>query len=681
LILQELLAQVSDVNHWNYGNYLTTEQIGALVAPPDERLSRVHGWLSSAGISPAQAELSLHKDFLTLTLSVKQAETLLKTEYHDYKHKSGKTLSRTSHYHVPKTLEEDIDFIGGTIRFPPSKDHGIESILQRTIGKKGDALPEGNNPLLAYILVGDKEVTINFAPRCSDGSLPTQHLGCPQGSSVTGVELDWEDLSRTFLLISGPNTPRGYHHCGLASSYHGTIHTAQLDLIQTYGLPSTTMFCSLRVSGHLENFRTILGATIKTVFPGGPSTPLELPAITPAPWVTPRRLQELYRIPTQLKNRQPSNAQSVTEFLGQYYAKKDLQIFMEHMGLPNYEVTKLLGPNVESQPGLEASLDIQYMLGISNNISTWFWSLGPLHEGQEPFLQWLIDISNTPTVPFVHSTSYADEEQSLTLDYMKRINTELIKTGVRGLTLLFSSGDDGVGGYTLRTNTSICEQRGFAPEFPSSSPYVTAVGGTQFSNRYLPVCAHSIGSLDYTCDGVGEIVSSSATGSRITSGGGFSINFEQPSFQKEAVTSYLNWMNTHGLAPPQWQWNLRGRGFPDISGMAHNYLTVIGEDVVPVDGTSASTPVTAAMLTLINDKLIELGKPRLGFFTPRLYNLGLYHPEVYTDVVVGENSCSAMRGICCKAGFHASPGWDPATGFGTPVFDILYEVITGVPPH
>lgn len=263
---------------------------------------------------------------------------------------------------------------------------------------------------------------------------------------------------------------------------------------------------------------------------------------------------------------------------------------------------------------------------------------------------------------------------------MNRVNTELIKAGVRGLTLLFSAGDDGVGGYTMRTNHTICTKRGFAPEFPPASPYVTAVGGTQFSNKYLPICTKPIADLEYPCEGVGEVVSSTSTGAIITSGGGFSINFGRQSYQSKAVNTYLEYMDSLGLAPPQWQWNRNGRGFPDVSGMAHNYIVIIGDQIIPVDGTSASTPVTAAMFALINDRLIALGKPVLGFVNPLLYQLGQEHPEVYTDIVVGDNACSAEHGVCCPAGFHATPGWDAASGLGSLVFDIFYQTVTGTKP-
>ena len=58
------------------------------------------------------------------------------------------------------------------------------------------------------------------------------------------------------------------------------------------------------------------------------------------------------------------------------------------------------------------------------------------HEQQEPFLQWLIDLSDTEDAPLVNSASYSDKERTVDPDYMTRINTEFMKAGVRGLTLV-----------------------------------------------------------------------------------------------------------------------------------------------------------------------------------------------------------------------------------------------------
>ena len=47
------------------------------------------------------------------------------------------------------------------------------------------------------------------------------------------------------------------------------------------------------------------------------------------------------------------------------------------------------------------------------------------------------------------------------------------------VTLLSASGDDGVAGYMARGDPIWC---GYYPQFPATSPYVVAVGGSMVRN-------------------------------------------------------------------------------------------------------------------------------------------------------------------------------------------------------
>jgi tripeptidyl-peptidase I len=76
------------------------------------------------------------------------------------------------------------------------------------------------------------------------------------------------------------------------------------------------------------------------------------------------------------------------------------------------------------------------------------------------------------------------------------------------------------------------------------------------------------------------------------------------------------------------------------------------------DGTSASTPTVASIISLVNDALIVEGRPPLGFLNPWIYSKGL---EAFNDVTIG----SAPG--CNTTGFPAVKGWDAVSGFGTPV--------------
>ena len=77
-------------------------------------------------------------------------------------------------------------------------------------------------------------------------------------------------------------------------------------------------------------------------------------------------------------------------------------------------------------------------------------------------------------VPKLFSTSYGEDESSWSLPAATRLNTEFMKAGARGISLLFASGDSGAGG----TSPKGCPGKQFVPKWPAGSPYVTAVGGT-----------------------------------------------------------------------------------------------------------------------------------------------------------------------------------------------------------
>lgn len=351
---------------------------------------------------------------------------------------------------------------------------------------------------------------------------------------------------------------------------------------------------------------------------------------------TPTSLRELYGVNTtgsyNIKARQ-----AVTAFLEETYQESDLQSFYKTYfpslyGTPLYRV---IGPN--PGPGTtEASLDVDYMSPMGAGVPTEFWSFAgraPDNAENEPFLDWLYYLGNTTDAPFVFSTSYGESEDSVSLDYANRINQEFAEGGLRGISFLFSSGDDGVGGAKVK-----CTQ--FVPEFPTGSPYVTSVGGTTQ---------------------IGPEVTASL------SGGGFSNRWPQQSWQVNAVKSFLN---TGFQLPAATYYNTSGRAYPDVSGQATNYVVVAGgKTYASVAGTSCSSPTVGGVIGLLNNFRIAAGKTPLGFLNPFIYENG----NLFTDVTSGNNPG------CGTNGFYATTGWDTATGFGTPNFKKLLVAALNLP--
>jgi tripeptidyl-peptidase-1 len=388
----------------------------------------------------------------------------------------------------------------------------------------------------------------------------------------------------------------------------------------------------------------------------------------------------------------PSIVQSAGEFPGNWHQEtSDLATFGQNVQGTALNLSKVAG---FADPGGDVSgettLDIQYIAGVGSRNTNWLWnSENWIYE----MTQMLQNKSAAHELPSVMSMSYGWSEKQQcggvtnadcrgigvdNAEYVNRTNFELQKVGLLGITMLASSGDSGCHG---RTDKVCLFNPDMHPDFPAGSPFITAVGGTNLdrnspidvSGATSPVCMTG-GQFAGRCAMNGtEIVSSTGTGSRITSGGGFSNLTPRPAYQAAAVEAYLKKINLKSSI-----FNAAGRGYPDIAALAHNYYIEINGDYGSEDGTSASSPVVGGLVGLLNAHRALKGRPAVGFINPLLYQI---HNETagaaFNDITSGSNRCT--EGGCeCKTGFDATPGWDASTGLGTPNYGRLVEAMDAI---
>lgn len=169
----------------------------------------------------------------------------------------------------------------------------------------------------------------------------------------------------------------------------------------------------------------------------------------------------------------------------------------------------------------------------------------------------------------------------------------------------------------------------------------------------------------------------SSSHSHITTGGGFSGYFERPEYQKLAINKYFDSLDDQ----PILGYNRYGRGYPDISLLATNYIVVVNDNLFSIDGTSASAPVFAGMLSLINQERRKNKLSSLGWIHPILYQLESLH--YFDDITEGSNHCTAQYPsyplICCLEGFKATRGWDPVSGLGSIKYKKLSRAFSQLP--
>ncbi|TVY20308.1 Tripeptidyl-peptidase SED2 [Lachnellula arida] len=360
-----------------------------------------------------------------------------------------------------------------------------------------------------------------------------------------------------------------------------------------------------------------------------------------------------------------NNRIGIVNYLDQINNQSDIEIFLgkyrsDAVGAASQINTVLIANGSNQQTpitqeqiaqsgtiGLEGNLNAETVIGLAYPIPVTTYNIGgrapfqnskfTTHNQNEPYLEWLQYVLAQPDLPQVITTSYADEEQTVPYWYARRACQGFAQLGARGVSVLFASGDEGVGADGMCFSNDNSSKPMFLPTFPASCPYVTTVGATRGLSQ--------------------EIVAFDARTDFIA-GGGFSNYFPRPAYQKEATDGYVAGLGDmhDGL------YNKNGRGYPDISVRGYHYITVYNGTSHIIDGTSASSPAAAAFFSLINDALVAEGKPVLGWLNPWLYSGGL---KGLTDVSAGSNPG------CNTAGFPAKEGWDAATGLGTPWFPML----------
>lgn len=337
-----------------------------------------------------------------------------------------------------------------------------------------------------------------------------------------------------------------------------------------------------------------------------------------------------------MKGGAAGNKQGVASFVGQRFSTSDLQTFWKEYDITPSNVSE--NPNNTAQGhGDEADLDTQYITAMGEGISTQVWyTKGSSIVFPDDLLNWITDVATASNVPWLFSVSYGDDEQSVGIEYGTRINTELVKSGTRGISILFASGDSGCAG--------VCRDGNESPDYPASSPYVTSVGSTYGGNP-------GASPTDETAVAF--------------SGGGFSNYFGQPSWQSDAVTKYLSEAN--GDLPDSDKFNTSGRGYPDVSAQGVDFVIVDDGRNVGVSGTSCSSPTVGGIIGLLNDLRVAKGQATLGYLNPTLYQLMATTPDAFNDVTKGENTGCGPQG----KGFPAEEGWDPVSGWGTPNYEKL----------
>jgi kumamolisin len=353
------------------------------------------------------------------------------------------------------------------------------------------------------------------------------------------------------------------------------------------------------------------------------------------PWFIPTELATIYNFPSADAHNQ---CIGLLEF-GGGVDQSDLAAYFQQIGVPAPNVQIIPVDGVSTDPASDPASTGEVMLDIEvagaliggAKIAVYFSTFD--EKGLIDCLSAVInDSTNDPSVV---SISWGwDENQPFNNTVLwspaaiDHINHSFLAMAQLGITACVSTGDDGAEAQVQDGHAHV--------NFPATSPYVLAVGGTTLHAR-----KSTKGETAIT-----EVVWNDGPGSG--TGGGISDITPVPSWQEGKVPRSIN------------PGNFAGRAIPDVAANADpntGYFVMSGGQTGIVGGTSASAPLWGSLITRINALL----DTRVGNFNALLY--GTIGPAgVLRDITSGNNDTDGLL----DGQFQAGQGWDACTGWGTP---------------
>jgi len=372
----------------------------------------------------------------------------------------------------------------------------------------------------------------------------------------------------------------------------------------------------------------------------------------------------------------------------------DIEKFQSAAGLPIKDPTLTLVPNTGTSAIItgdqaESDLDLEYSGGIAKGATIYFVYTGNSTNNNGVFdsISYAVDTQLAPVI----SVSYGLCETELSPSSYSSLNSTLAQAAAQGQTVVVSSGDDGSTSCNDATTLTTTQRQALAVSFPASSQYVTALGGTEFTDAAVAPTNTTYWQAASGSDVISSALSympevvwndDSATNGLSAGGGGVSSLSPRPTWQT-GVTGIPS--GNFRLVPdislsssPQnagylycssdTSVNVNGscsNGFRDVNNTT---LTVAG-------GTSFAAPIFAGMLAIINQKQNSTGQ---GNINPTLYTLAsnaANYASAFHDITAGTNACTAGATLCSAAGasaYAATTGYDQATGLGSiDLFNLL----------
>lgn len=388
--------------------------------------------------------------------------------------------------------------------------------------------------------------------------------------------------------------------------------------------------------------------------------------LTPDQYSGPYNLQGLYAHHIQ------GEGQTVALFELASFEMSDISAYTACFGRSHTEIQTIASgsaPLMGDAGIAEAETDSEILLSAAPQLST-LKVYEAANSANDVITQWAQIIQDAPPVV---SSSWSTCELDADPALLQQENLLFMIAAAQGQSIFASSGDSGSAGCARMTGSTQ-----LSATDPASQPFVTGVGGTTLSLHNGSYGEESVWNT------VNAVAGASNADDSRASGGGISRYWTAPAWQNAPGVN----MSDSSGKPCGASAGAICREVPDVAFSAdpHTgyliYCTAVAAGCTSkhpwllAGGTSAATPMWAALAALTNELSLQQGGSNLGFVNPLLYSLANV-PKSYSndfhDATKGNNDFKNANG----GAYPAAHGYDMATGLGSyNAFNLAKELAT-----
>jgi subtilase family serine protease len=365
----------------------------------------------------------------------------------------------------------------------------------------------------------------------------------------------------------------------------------------------------------------------------------------------------------------------------------DVTNFQKAAGLTQKAPTMTLVPNSggsatddSSGDEDESDIDVEWSGAVATGATINFVYVGS-NQNYDVFnsIQYAIDNDLGQIV----STSYGACEADISSSDISTFQTWFEQANTQGQTVVAAAGDNGAADCeTTGKNGTVVDgdeaTQGLAVDYPGSSPYVTAIGGTEFLGDVSAPGTYW-NSTNSTSDSSAiqyipsEVWNDTSTANGPDAGGGGkSILFGKPSWQTGTGVPSDGARDVPDIslnASPDHDGYLFCASGLDATSCSNGFLDGTATNSIPTvaGGTSFGAPTFSGILAILNQKLSVTG---LGNVNPEIYSLASSdYASAFHDITTGNNEipCEIGSVDCATSpiGYSATTGYDLASGWGS----------------